>query len=182
MVNIIFLKNIFQFMIHSSTSLEKHQPAEYHGNSTLSIIIISLNVLLGSVAQWSRSRPSVKMVHVRLSAKLFYLCCIIFFCLFLFLFLITFSPWLVFRYSYCCSITASRGFCTKRISSDVYIILVHSFTVQALLIEIWSTWKVQRALKESRKTIAHLLKFHKRAEQICVFPASFWRWGWRSLF
>ena len=100
---------------------------------------------------------SVKMVHVRLSAKLFYLSCIIFFGLFLFLFLVTFSPWLVFLYSYCWSITASRGFCSKRISGDVYVIMAHS----AVPIEIWSTWKVQRALKESCKTIAHLLKFHK---------------------
>ena len=165
---------------YSSTSFKKRLPAEYHGNNTLNIIIFPLNVLLGFVAQWSRSQPSVKMVHVRLSAKLIFLCCIIFFVCFCFQ--SYFSPWLVFRYSYCWSITASRGFCSKRISSDAYIILAHSFTVNALPVEIWSTWKVQRALGESRKTIAHLLKFHKRAVQICVFPASFWCWGWRSLF
>ena len=53
-------------MINTATSFKKRLSAEYHGNSTLNIIIIPLNVLLGSVAQWSRSRPSVKMVHVRL--------------------------------------------------------------------------------------------------------------------
>ena len=37
----------------------------------------------------------------------------------------------------------------------------------------WIPWVVQRALKESRKTIARLLKFHKRAAQICVFPRAF---------
>ena len=79
MVNIIFLENIFEFIINTALPAQKASPAEYHGNSTLNIIIIPLNVLLGSVAQWSRSRPSVKMVHVLLSAKLFYLCCIIFF-------------------------------------------------------------------------------------------------------
>ena len=159
---------------YSSTSFKKRLPAEYHGNNTLNIIIFPLNVLLGFVAQWSRSRPSVKMVHVLLLAKLFYLCCVIFFSLsFCFCFQSYFCPWLVFRYSYCWSIRASRGFCSKRISSDVYIILTNSFTVRALPIEIWSTWTVQRTLKESRKTIACLLKFHKRAAQICVFPRSF---------
>ena len=166
---------------YSSTSFKKRLPAEYHGNNTLNIIIFPLNVLLGSVAQWSRSRPSVKMVHVRLSAKLIFLCCIIFFFVF-FCFQSYFSPWLVFRYSYCWSIRASRGFCSKRISSDVYIqermsscyiILANSFTVHALPIDIWSTWIVPRALKESRRTIARLLKFHKRAAQICVFPRAF---------
>ena len=53
-------------MINTATSFKKRLSAEYYGNSTLNIIIIPLNVLLGSVAQWSRSRPSVKMVHVRL--------------------------------------------------------------------------------------------------------------------
>ena len=53
-------------MINTATNFKKRLSAEYHGNSTLNIIIIPLNVLLGSVAQWSRSRPSVKMVHVRL--------------------------------------------------------------------------------------------------------------------
>ena len=85
----------------------------------------------------------MKMVHVRLSAKLIFLCCIIFFS---FAFVQSyFSPWLVFRYSYCWSIRASRGFCSKRISSDVYIqermsscyiILANSFTVHALPIDI----------------------------------------------
>ena len=120
------------------------------------------------------------MVHVRLSAKLIFLCCVIFFVCFCFQ--SYFSPWLVFRYSYCWSIRASRGFCTKCISSDVYIqermsscyiILANSFTLHALPIDIWSTWIVQRALKESRKTIARLLKFHKRAAQICVFSRAF---------
>ena len=57
--------------------------------------------------------------------------------------------------------------------SSCYIILANSFTLHALPIDIWSTWIVQRALKESRKTIARLLKFHKRAAQICVFPRAF---------
>ena len=76
----------------------------------------------------------MEMVHVRLSAKLIFLCCIIFFVCFCFQSYV--SPWLVFRYSYCWSSTASRGFCSKRISSDAYIILAHSFTVHALPIEI----------------------------------------------
>ena len=45
--------------------------------------------------------------------------------------------------------------------------------MHALYIEISSTWKVKRALKRSRKTIAHLLKFHTRAAQICGFPREF---------
>ena len=55
---------------YSSTIFKTRLPAEYHGNNTLNIIIFPLNVLLGFVAQWSSSRPSVKTVHVRLSAKL----------------------------------------------------------------------------------------------------------------
>ena len=76
---------------YSSTIFKTRLPAEYHGNNTLNIIIFPLNVLLGSVAQWSRSRRSVKMVHVRLLAKLLFLCCIfLFFVLILFLFSIIF--------------------------------------------------------------------------------------------
>ena len=44
--------------------------AEFEGNNTLNIIILPLNVILGSVAQWSRNRLSVQMVQVRFSAKL----------------------------------------------------------------------------------------------------------------
>ena len=136
---------------YSSTIFKTRLPAEFHGNNTLNVIIFPLNVVLGFVAQWSRSRPSVKMVHVRLLSKLLFLCCIILFSFcFCFCFQSHFSPWLVFCYSYCWSITASRGFCSNRICSDVYIILAHSFTVNALPIEIWSTWKLQRALKKSR--------------------------------
>ena len=35
------------------------------------------------------------------------------------------------------------------------------------------TWKVQNTLKQSRKTIAHLLKFHKRAAEIRGSPREF---------
>ena len=41
--------------------------------------------------------------------------------------------------------------------------MAHSSSVHALSIKKWSTWKVQRALKSSRKTITHLLKFHTRS-------------------
>ena len=44
--------------------------AEFEGNNTLNIIILPVNVILGSVAQWSRNRLSVQMVQVRFSAKL----------------------------------------------------------------------------------------------------------------
>ena len=40
-----------------------------------------------------------------------------------------FSPWLVFLYSYCWPITTPRGFCDKRISSNVCITLALSSTV-----------------------------------------------------
>ena len=40
-----------------------------------------------------------------------------------------FSPWLVFHYSYCWPITTPRGFCDKRISSNVCITLALSSTV-----------------------------------------------------
>ena len=127
----------------------------------------------------SFSAPPLPLLII-IAQSLIFLCCIIFFVCFCFQ--SYFSPWLVFRFSYCWSIRASRGFCSKRISSDVYIqermsscyiILANSFTVHALPIDIWSTWIVPRALKESRRTIARLLKFHKRAAQICVFPRAF---------
>ena len=51
-------------------------------------------------------------------------------------------PWLVSPYSYCWPITASRGFCAKRISSNFYIISAHSSNMHGFPIEIWSTWKV----------------------------------------
>ena len=44
--------------------------AEFEGNNTLNIIILPVNVILGSVAQWSRNRLSLQMVQVRFSAKL----------------------------------------------------------------------------------------------------------------
>ena len=64
--------------------------AEFEGNNTLNIIIFPVNVILGSVAQWSRNRLSVQMVQVRFSAKLVFSLKIYFFVLFLFL--IIFSP------------------------------------------------------------------------------------------
>ena len=67
----------------------------------------------------------------------------------------------------------SQGFCDKRTSNNVYIILVHSSTVHALYIEIWSTWKVQWTLKKGRKTITHLLKFHTRSARIRGFTLEF---------
>ena len=49
----------------------------------------------------------------------------------------------------------------------------NSSTIQALPTEIWGTWKVQRALKWSRKTIPHLLRLHIRAAQIRRFQREF---------
>ena len=49
----------------------------------------------------------------------------------------------------------------------------NSSTVQALPTEIWGTWKVQRALKWSRKTIPHLVRLHIRAAQIRRFQREF---------
>ena len=46
--------------------------AEFQGNNTLNIIISPVNVILGSLAQWSRNRLSVQIVQVRFSAKLFF--------------------------------------------------------------------------------------------------------------
>ena len=64
------------------------------------------------------------------------------FCFVVVLFLIMFfSPWLVSLYSYCWPITASQGFCDKRISNNVHIILVHSSTVHALYIEDIRRWR-----------------------------------------
>ena len=42
------------------------------------------------------------------------------------LLIILFPPWLVSLYSYCWPITALRGFCDKRISSNVNIILANT--------------------------------------------------------
>ena len=65
--------------------------AEFEGNNTLNIIILPLNVILGSVAQWSRNRLSVQMVQVQFSAKLVFSLLYIYFFV-LFLFLIIFPP------------------------------------------------------------------------------------------
>ena len=46
--------------------------AQFEGNNTLNIIIFPVNVILGSVAQWSRNRLSVQMAQVRFSSKLFF--------------------------------------------------------------------------------------------------------------
>ena len=45
-------------------------PAEFQGNNTLNIIIFPDNVILGSVAQWSKNPLTVQMVQVRFSATL----------------------------------------------------------------------------------------------------------------
>ena len=82
---------------------------------------------------------------------------------------------LVYLYSYCWPITASQGFCDKRISNIFYITLGYSSTVHALYMEILSTWKIKRTIKRKKKKngrkIAHLPKFHPRAAQICMVPA-----------
>ena len=52
----------------------------------LNIIIFPVEDILGSVAQWSRRRPSAQMCQVRFSVKPLFLCCIYFFVLFLFCF------------------------------------------------------------------------------------------------
>ena len=88
-------------------------------------------------------------------------------------------PWLVSPYSYCWPIRASRGFCAKRISSNFCITSAHSSTVHTLPIEIWSTWKVQRAWKSQNDRPPP--EFHTRAGKICRFPRELWPWGWRSL-
>ena len=46
--------------------------AQFEGNNTLNIIIFPVNVILGSVAQWSRNRLSVQMAQVRFSSKRFF--------------------------------------------------------------------------------------------------------------
>ena len=65
--------------------------AQFEGNNTLNIIIFPVDVILGSVAQWSRNRFSVQMAQVRFSSKLFFSLLYIY-CFVLFLFLIIFSP------------------------------------------------------------------------------------------
>ena len=61
---------------------------------TLSIKIFRLNVILGSVAQLSRSQPSVEMVYFRHDCFFFFVViCIVFFRFaFVFCFLFIFSP------------------------------------------------------------------------------------------
>ena len=80
-------------------------------------------------------------------------------------------PCLVSPYSYCWPITASRGFCAKRFSSNFCITSAHSSTVHALPIEIWSTWKVQRAWKSQNDRPPP--EFHTRTGKICRFPREF---------
>ena len=122
------------------------------------------------------------MVQVRLSTKVFFLfvdnvfsfCFYLLFCfVFLFLWYHIVPFWLVYLFSYCWLITSSRGFCDKHISSNVYMASAHSFIAHVLYVEIWSTKKVQRALNNRCKMIAHPLKFHARAAQICGFPHEF---------
>ena len=78
--------------------LDQHQTAFTSRISqkkmTLSIKIFRLNVILGSVAQLSRSQPSVEMVYFRHDCFFFFVViCIVFFRFaFVFCFLFIFSP------------------------------------------------------------------------------------------
>ena len=109
------------------------------------------------------------MVQIRLSA----LSCLIFLCIIFFSFCFVVVLFLIMCFLLACFPLFSQGFCDKRTSNNVYIILVHSSTVHALYIEIWSTWKVQWTLKKGRKMITHLLKFHTRSARIRGFPLEF---------
>ena len=98
-----FSSNIYFSMLHQ---LQKASTGRISQENTLNIIIFPLNVILGSLVQ---------MVQVRL---LFCFC----FC-FCFFLSHSFPIWIVYLYSYCWPITASRGFCDKCISSNFYITL-----------------------------------------------------------
>ena len=123
---------------YSSTSFKQRLPEEFHGNSTLSIITfqpLSDNVIgFGIVAQWSRSRPSVQMVQVRLSAKLFF--SLLYIIVFRFVFVLVFNhifPLGLFPFILTASPLQFReGFGTNVfLAINVYITLGHSSTVKA---------------------------------------------------
>ena len=73
------------------------------------------------------------MVQVRLSA----LSCLIFLCIIFFSFCFVVALFLIMCFLLACFPLFSQGFCDKRTSNNVYIILVHSSTVHALYIEIY---------------------------------------------
>ena len=87
---------------------------------TLSIKNFRLNVILGSVAQWSRSQPSVEMVCFRHDCFFFFRCYM-------------YSFFFRFVFVFCFFI-------------HIFPLGYYS-TVHALYIEILCIWKVKRALK-----------------------------------
>ena len=62
---------------HSFTSFKQRLPPEFHGNNNVNMVIFLLKLILGSVGQWSRSRPSVKMDQ--LVCQAFFVAVVVFF-------------------------------------------------------------------------------------------------------
>ena len=97
------------------------------------MIVFPIIVVFASVAP---SGPPVQMTQVRLSVMLFFSLLYIFFVLILFFSLIIFFSSDCFPLFLLLTHYNSRNFCDKRISSNVYITLAHSSTVNALPIKV----------------------------------------------